>query len=146
MQRWRIGLGSAGIALGMFGVFRLLTQVPITSVLLLGTWMIGAVVIHDGLLSPLIIGVGVLLKRVPARARHWLQVALITAGSVTAIALPLIARRGSQPAVKAILQRNYASDLTIIVGVIAAVSLVLYAVNVARDAANQRRTTHGDPQ
>ena len=143
MRRWRIGFATCGIALGAFGAFRLLTQVPITSVLLLVLWMIGAVVIHDGVLSPLIIGIGVLVHAVPARARRYLQAGLVTAGSVVVIALPLIVRRGSQPAAKAILQRNYTSDLTLVIGLVAAVSLAFYAVHVARDAANVRRARPG---
>jgi hypothetical protein len=139
-------LASAGIVLGLFGVFRLFTQIPITSVLLLGAWMIAAVVIHDGLLSPLVIGVGALVGRVPVRARRYLQAALIVAGCVTVIALPLIARRGSQPAAKAILQRNYAGNLTIIVAIVAALSLVLYAVHIAHDVARARRANDAEPK
>ncbi len=108
--------------------------------------MIGAVVIHDGVLSPLVIGVGALVGRVPPRARRYLQTALIVAGCVALIALPLIVRRGSQPSVKAILQRNYAGNLTIIVAVVAALSLVLYAVHVARDLARGRHSDDAEPK
>jgi hypothetical protein len=146
MRRWRIALCTAGIALGLFGAFRLLTQVPITSVLLLASWMIAAVVIHDGVLSPLVIGVGAVVARVPPRARRYLQAGLIVAGCVTVIALPLIARRGSQPSVKAILRRNYAGNLTIIVGIVAALSLALYAVHVAHDVARGRRCDDAEPK
>ena len=69
------------------------------------------------------------------------------AGLVTAIALPLIARHGSQPQVKAILQRNYAGNLTIIVSIVGVLALVLYAVRVARDAGNvRRRSGPGDAE
>lgn len=146
MRRWRIAFATAGIGLGLFGVFRLLTEIPITSVLLLGGWMIAAVVIHDGVLSPLVVGVGALVGRVPPRARRYLQAALIVAGCVTVIALPLIARRGSQPSVKAILQRNYAGNLTIIVAIVAALSLVLYAVHVAHDVTRARRSEDAEPK
>lgn len=138
MRRWRIAFATAGIALGLFGAFRLLTQIPITSVLLLAAWMIAAVVIHDGVLSPLVIAVGALVGRVPPRARRYLQAGLIVAGCVSVIALLLIARRGSQPSAKAILLRNYAGNLTIVIAVVAALSLLLYAVHVARDLARAR--------
>ncbi len=147
MRRQRIALACSGIALGLFGVFRLLTEIPITSDLLLVGWMIAAVVIHDGVLSPLVLGLGVLLGRVSPRARRYLQSALVVAGLVTAIALPLIARHGSQPQVKAILQRNYAGNLTIIVSIVGVLALVLYAVRVARDAGNvRRRSGPGDAE
>ena len=36
MKAWRIILAAAGIALGAFGVFRLLTELPTYSLLILG--------------------------------------------------------------------------------------------------------------
>jgi hypothetical protein len=51
---------------------------------------------------------------------------------VTVIALPMIYRRNSQPRQKAILLREYGGNLAILLGIIAAVTLVLYALRVAR--------------
>jgi hypothetical protein len=50
------------------------------------------------------------------------------------IAIPMIFLRGSQPAAKALLLRNYGVNLIIIIGILGMVSLILYAVRVARDA------------
>ena len=49
------------------------------------------------------------------------------------IAIPLIERRGTQPAVKAILLRDYAGNLALLLGLTAAAALVLYTVRVLRD-------------
>ncbi len=58
----------------------------------------------------------------------------------------MIYLRGSQPAVKAMLLRNYGANLSLLIGIIAVVSLVLYAVRVARDRSPpQRRTTAESP-
>ena len=65
---------------------------------------------------------------------------MIAGGLVTVIAIPLILRRDSQPRSKAILQQNYAGSLTILLAIIAAASLVAYAVHVAQD---QRLKSHG---
>ena len=121
----------------LFGVFRLITEVPLPQPGLRGAgWLVAALVIHDGILSPLVVSVGWLLRRlVPDRARRFLQVALIISGLVTVIALPMIYLRGSQPAVKAILLRNYGANLALIIGLVAVATLVLYAVRVARDRA-----------
>jgi hypothetical protein len=130
----RIIFAAAGIALLLFGIFRLGTEIPLRNLGWLAVWLIAAIAIHDGLLSPVVVGVGWLLRRlVPDRARRYLQIALIVSGLVTVIALPMIYLRGSQPAVKAILLRNYGANLTVLVAIIAVVSLVLYAVRVARD-------------
>ena len=134
MKEWRILLAVAGVALAAFGVFRLLTQVPPSHLLILALWLIAALIIHDALLAPSVVGVGWLLRRyVPDRGRRYLQLALIMIVLVTVIAVPMIFLRGSQPAAKALLLRNYGVNLIMIIGVIAVLSLILYAVRIARD-------------
>ena len=133
-MRTRIAIGSAGALLALFGGYRLLTQIPGDDLLVLGVWLLGALVIHDGLLSPLVAGLGGLIARlVPPRARGVLQGALVVAAAVTVIALPLIHREDTQPPVKAILQQDYAANLGRLLGLIAAGAVLLYAVRVARD-------------
>jgi hypothetical protein len=129
----RIALAAAGILLAAFGVFRLATQVPASDLIVLALWLVGALVVHDGILSPVVVAVGALVARVPPRARRYLQGALIAGAFVSVIALPMIYRRNSQPPSKAILQQNFAVNLTILLAIIAVGSVLLYAVHVARD-------------
>ena len=134
MKAWRIILAVAGIALGAFGVFRLVSEIPTYSLLILGVWLAAALVIQDAILAPSVVGVGWLLRRyVPDRGRRYVQVALIMSALITVIAVPMIFLRGSQPAVKALLLRNYGANLILIIGIIVVLSLILYAVRVARD-------------
>jgi hypothetical protein len=134
MRTWRIVLATGGIALALFGCFRLATQLPVATLIALGSWLVAALIIHDGILSPAVVAVGWLLRtHVPDRGRRYLQGALIVTGSATVIALPMIYLRGSQPEVKALLLRDYGLNLTLIVGAVAVCSMLLYAVRVARD-------------
>jgi hypothetical protein len=134
VKAWRIILALAGILLLLFGVFRLVTEIPTRSVLLLAVWLLAALIIHDGVLSPVVVSIGWLLRRfVQDRARRYLQAALIMSALVSVIAIPMIFLRGSQPAVKALLLRNYGANLTLLIGIIGAVTLASYAVRVARD-------------
>jgi hypothetical protein len=134
VKAWRIILAVAGIALLAFGVFRLLSEIPTHSLLILAVWLAAALVLHDAVLAPSEVGVGWLLRRyVPDRGRRYVQVALIMIALVTLIAIPMIFLRGSQPAAKALLLRNYGVNLIVIIGILAVVSLILYAVRVARD-------------
>ena len=74
------------------------------------------------------VGLGSLLRRfVSDRGRRYLQAALLMGVLVTVVALPMIYLRGSQPPVKALLLRNYGLNLTLILGLIAAITLSLYA-------------------
>jgi hypothetical protein len=138
-MRLRIAIGAAGILLGLFGVFRLLTEIPSADLFVLVVWLVGALVLHDGILSPLVVGVGYAISTVvPPRARRYLQTALIVGASITVIALPMIHREGSQPPNKAILQQNYVGNLTLVLGIITALAVLAYAVRYLRDRTGQR--------
>ncbi|MGV8964895.1 MAG: hypothetical protein ACOH2F_01330 [Cellulomonas sp.] len=133
MRRLRLALVAAGVLLLLYGGARLVAEVPeaLPGLLL---WMVGIVVIHDGLLSPLVVGIGWLLaKTVPPRGRRYLQAALLVGGLITIIAIPLIARRGTQPPAKALLLQNYSTNLAILLGLVAALNLAAYLIAAARD-------------
>ncbi len=134
MRKYRISLCVAGGLLLTFGVFRLITQLDGGDLFALGIWLVAAVVLHDGLVAPMTIGVGVALTRVPPRARRYLQGALLVAALMTVIAVPLIGRRGTQPGSKAILLRDYGANLALLIGLTASLALVLYALRVLRPA------------
>jgi len=133
VRAWRISLATAGILLGLYGVFRLLTNVGFVELLVLAAWLIGAVVIHDGILSPAVVAVGWFLARtVQPRARRYLQGFLVVGGLMTVIAVPLMLRKDTQPVSKAMLLQSYGANLTLLLALAAALSLLLYAIRVAR--------------
>ena len=134
MRAWRVGLGVTGIVLVLIGISRLLRYVPPGHLAWLGVWLIAALIIHEGVLSPVVVAIGAGLRRlVPDRARRYLQAALIMAAAVSVIAVPLIIRQGSQPVSKAMLLQNYGANLALLLGLIGAVILIRYAIRVARD-------------
>jgi hypothetical protein len=131
-MRLRIALGAAGIALGLFGIVRLLTEIDIPNLVQLLIWLVAALVLHDGILSPLLLAVGSVLARMPARARGVLQGALVIGGLVTVIALPMVHRAYSQPASKAILQQDFTANLGILLALVAAGAVAVYVVQLVR--------------
>lgn len=132
-MRTRVVLAGAGLLLGLFGVFRLLTQVPLSDLMFLALWLVGALIVHDAILSPAILGLGTITARVPPRARRYLQGALIAGGAVTVIALPMIYRAHRQPAVKAILEQNFVANLAWLLGAIGVAAVLGYVVRLVRD-------------
>jgi hypothetical protein len=133
-MRLRIVLGTVGVLLGLFGVFRLLTQVPLGDVVFLLVWLVGALIVHDGILSPLVLAVGGLVARtVPPRARRFVQGGLVSGALITLIALPMIYRAHSQPTVKAILEQNFAANLGVLLAIVAGGAVLLYLLRVVRD-------------
>jgi hypothetical protein len=134
MRVWRIVLGVVGVGIGTYGISQLLTQVPRQTLMLLALWLIAALIIHDGLLSPAIVGVGAALRRyVPDRGRRYLQFGLIMAAMVTVVAVPLIYRAHTQPPAKALLLQDFGINLTVLLAAIGGGTLIAYAIRVARD-------------
>ena len=134
MRVWRIVLGILGVLVVLYGVVNLGVHVPAEMLGWVAVWLIAVVVIHHGLVSPAVIGVGALLRRlVPDRGRRYLQAGLIMAVPVTVIALPMIYRQGSQPLSKAMLLQNFTANLGLLLGIVAGSCLVGYAIRVARD-------------
>ena len=146
MKAWRLILAIAGIGLGLYGAGRIVLSVPPPFLVLLGVWLVGILLIQHGVVSPLVVTVGWALRRaVPDRGRRYLQGGLIGAAMVTIVAVWLIARQGTQPPAKALLLQNYGGNLLLLLGIIAGVTLVAYAVRVARDRTQPAATERNHP-
>ncbi|MFI2369335.1 hypothetical protein [Streptomyces sp. NPDC018833] len=89
-MRLRLLTGAVGLALMGVGASLLVNGGQIRDVAL---WLAGAIVIHDGIVAPLVLGVGLLVAGLPARGT--VRGALITAGCLTLVALPVLLRPGT---------------------------------------------------
>ena len=133
MGTWRLVLGILGVLVVLYGIVNLGVHIPIQTLAWVAVWLVAAVIIHHGVVSPVVIAVSSLLRRlVPDRGRRYLQTALIAAVPVTVIAIPLIYRQGTQPPSKALLLQDFTANLGLLLGIIGAVCLVGYAIRVAR--------------
>lgn len=140
MKIWRIILGVLGFGIGTYGISQLLTQIPRQTLALLALWLIGVLIIHNGLLSPAVVGVGAALRRyIPDRGRRYLQFGLIMAAMVTVIAVPLIYRANTQPPAKALLLQDFGINLTVLLAAIGGGTLIAYAIRVAQDRSRPNR-------
>jgi hypothetical protein len=138
MGRSRSVLAALGLLVLLYGVTNLVVHIPGRLLVWLAVWLVAAVLIHHGLVSPVVVAVSALLRRLVAdRARRYLQAALLVAMPATVVALPLIHRQDSQPPSKALLLQDYTANLGLVLGVVATVGLVGYAVRVARDRRSQ---------
>ncbi len=57
----------------------------------------------------------------------------------------MIARQNSQPLSKSILNQNFGGNLTLLLGLVAAATLIAYAVRVARDQSRASGASTPDP-
>jgi hypothetical protein len=144
-MRLRIGLGAVGVIGLLYGAKLLFSQQNVNRPLDVIKWAIGSDVLTDGVIIPFTMVVGWLVtKGVRSRARRYVQGGLIAVGTVLPIALieivakngsyvPLVHSAGKQNPSKALLTQNYANNLYLLVGIIAAATVVAYGWRVVRD-------------
>ncbi|GHE54764.1 hypothetical protein [Streptomyces capitiformicae] len=122
----RVLAGAAGVALMGVGASLLLDVRDLTGVLV---WLGGAVVLHDVVIAPVVLLVGLVLVR--GGARGPVRGALLVAGAMTAVALPVLLRPG-KPANSSVLPLDYPRNWLLALAAVAAVTTLLAAVRGIR--------------
>ncbi|WP_327307861.1 hypothetical protein OG730_34230 [Streptomyces sp. NBC_01298] len=116
----RAACGALGVALLGYGVALLLRGGQYVDVAI---WLAGAVAVHDGFVAPLVLALGLLLTGL--RARTTVRGALIVAGSLTVVALPVLLRPGS-PNNPSVLPLDYPRNWLITLAAVAATAALLH--------------------
>ena len=127
-------LGGVGVAALGYGGW-LITRWPThTKPVSLAIWLLGALVLHDGILVPATLIAGaVLTLTVRPRARRYLQGFLIVAAVVTVVTVPLVIREGMAQPGQALLTQDYRSHLLWVLAAVGGGCLIAYLIRVARD-------------
>ncbi len=132
MSPVRMALGAFGVLVGSYGAWLLLSRGR--DLVDVAFWLAGGVVLHDGVLSLLVLAIGaVALKVLPRAARAPAVVAFVTLGSLTLLAVPVLGRFGARSDNGTLLDRNYW------VGWLVVAALTLAAAGVATLARSRRR-------
>lgn len=119
-MKTRIALGALGVLGILFGGIKLLLDHEKSDPIQLAIWLGGSAVINDAVLVPLVGIVGLAVtKFIPGRVRPYVQGGLVAAALTTAVAIPLIYRRDTQPRSKTLEQQNYLGNLALIIAAIA---------------------------
>ncbi|MCU1514488.1 MAG: hypothetical protein JWO10_1578 [Microbacteriaceae bacterium] len=131
VRRWQIGLLLLGLALLAVGGVVLLQEVSPKRYLGILLWFAGALIIHDGIIAPLVFLASVVMRktaaRVPAVVIAIVQGALVIGGIITLIVLPEIVKKSLGTLSSSILPQDYALHL----GVFWVVLIVLAGLAVA---------------
>ncbi|MFJ7204776.1 hypothetical protein ACIQWR_14690 [Streptomyces sp. NPDC098789] len=126
-------LGGVGLLLVAVGVRQVLALPDPWDVLV---WLGGGLVLHDAVIAPLVLAVGLLLAagaraaRWPAGARGLVRGALLTGGALVLVTLPLLLRPGAPPNPSA-LPLPYGRNLLIVLGAVVLLAAAALAVMVA---------------
>ncbi|MBC7725980.1 MAG: hypothetical protein H7146_14755 [Burkholderiaceae bacterium] len=133
IRAWRIGLLSVGLALLVVGGLVLLADVAPRDYLGILSWMVGAIVLHDGVLA-LGVFAGNLVLRRAGRIIPWgviaiLQCAIVTGGIVALIVVPEIIKKAIGTTNPTVLPLDYGLNLAVFYAGLAlatAVAIVLH--------------------
>lgn len=114
----RIGLVGLGTLVAAYGAFVLLTRQDGGNLVNAATWLVGGVVLHDGLLAPVTIGVTLLaLRALPAPWWRPAVVALVVLGPLTLLTVPVLGGFGAQPDDPGLQERPYVASWLAVVAV-----------------------------
>jgi hypothetical protein len=122
MRTARIVLVVLGVLVLALGAYTLVTTVRPNRIGGLATWLLGAVVLHDAILSPFVVLVGLGLRRAGRALRPWVLVVVQTAivlGSVLAlVVLPEIAAKHHGAKNPTVVPFDYGVRLLVVEGVL----------------------------
>jgi hypothetical protein len=142
VTRIRIALIVVGVLVIGLGGIVLLNDVNPARYLGIAVWFAGALVIHDGLVAPVVLGVHLLLRRagrrIPMAVILVLQGALVLAALMTALVVPEILKQGIGSANPTILPLDYAGNLLRFYAGLALVTAAGIAVVLLRSRAARR--------
>jgi len=92
----------------------------------LAKFVVGGALLHDLLIAPVVIALGVVLARaVPGRARSTVQGALVVSAIVALFSYPMVRAYGLATRNPTSLPHNYALNLLVVLGVVWAAAAVL---------------------
>jgi hypothetical protein len=102
-------------------------------------WFVGAIIIHDAIIAPVVFGIGVLMRkvgrRIPGAVLLILQAAIVVVAIMTALVVPEILKKDIGTANPTILPLDYAANLSGFYGlivVLTVVAIVVYLLIAAR--------------
>lgn len=126
MKSMRALLIAVGVLMGLWGLW-LVRDFRFDQLRSAVTWLAGGVVVHDAILAPLVVGIGVILVRVvPVYARKPVAVGLILWGTVTIAVANVLSGMGGKPDNDTILNRPYLATW-LVMTVVAFAGIALYS-------------------
>lgn len=125
----RLLLGAAGVLFGLYGAFLMLSRQDLDQQVSAAIWLAGGVVLHDFVLTPVVLLLGVVLARfAPRDIRGPVVAGVIVLGSVTLLAIPVLGRFGARSDNATLLDRDYATGWAVLAVLVVAVTLAWLVV------------------
>jgi hypothetical protein len=130
MRAIRLGLGAIGVAAAVWGAW-LMSDDGFERLLSAGTWLAGGVILHDLVLAPVVVGLGVVAaKMLPDQRRGILAIAFLVWGTLTIAVANVLTGVGGKPDMDSLLNRPYVSAWLVLTGVILGSAIVAATLRV----------------
>jgi hypothetical protein len=123
----RMTAGAIGVAMLVYGAWHLLNKNDVGPTESIGKWLLGGVIVHDGILAPVVFaGCALAWRFTGVRFRRGLAVFALAGGSVAIVALPSALRSGDNPN-PTVTPLDYSRNLAVVLGGLA-VCVALYVL------------------
>lgn len=133
-----VAVGWAVMAIAVFGLFRDPRLGSPTSWV---SWILGAAILHDAVVLPIVLGVGWMLGRaLPAAWRTPVRAAIVIGAVISLATFPIVRRYGARPDNPSILPLDVGRNLLVLLAVLAIGAIAAGSVNTVRA---HRRTQRG---
>ena len=143
MRALRAVLLAAGVAAAAYGVWRLL-DLGSENTRATVTWLVGGVVLHDGVFAPLVLVAGLVAVRlVPRRHLAPVVVVLVVLVPVTLAGIPELGRLGARADRPTLLDRDYWLGWWVMVTLVVATVAVGAAIAARRRMLDARGGDRG---
>ena len=120
MSATRVVLGVLGVAIGAFGALEL-ASTGMANIVAASVWLLGGVLVHDGVLAPATMAVAALGASVlPRWMRPAAAAAVVVLGTVTIMAIPVLGRFGARADNSTLLDRPYLLGWLVVAGLVLA--------------------------
>jgi len=124
MRATRIIFGSLGVAIGAFGALEL-ASTGMANVVAASVWLLGGVLVHDGVLAPATMALAALgASLLPRWIRPAAAAAVVVVGTVTIMAIPVLGRFGARADNPTLLDRPYVLGWLVLAGLVLACASV----------------------
>jgi hypothetical protein len=135
-----VTIGALGI---VYGAWVMVGTVRPQSIWGLATWLLGAVIIHDAIIAPVVVAISIAMRRVgrriPPAVIAIVQGAVVVGSVFTLVVVPEIIRRAKVPNNDTVLPFDYASRLVVLWAAIVVITALVVALYLRRTSRQKAR-------
>ena len=129
MKAARMVLGALGAAGVVWGVWLMSDDGP-DKLQSTALWLVGVVVLHDAVLAPVVVVLGVVAaKMLPRHHRAAAAVAFLVWGTLTLAVANVLSGVGGKPGIESLLNRSYVSAWLALTGVMLGVAIAAATIS-----------------